>query len=84
MNQLRAGPSVTVGSTRITPLERVRIEGAVGGTGICLYACKRPVGLLISTREGLRAVDLEGNPMPLGEALAEIGGLGEEDPRPGG
>lgn len=56
---------MTVGSVRIIPLERVQVEGAAGRCGLHLYASKTPVGVLISSQGQDRAVDLEGNPMPL-------------------
>jgi hypothetical protein len=74
VNKLRAGAPVTVGSVRITPLERVQVEGAAGRHGLFLYATKTPVGLLISIQGQDRAVDVEGNPMPLAAVLKEVKG----------
>ena len=73
MTTLRAGTPVTVGSVRITPLERVRVEGSPGRGGLFLFGSKEPVGVVISTRNGERAVDLEGSPLCL-DAFREVAG----------
>jgi hypothetical protein len=82
VNRLRAGAPVTLGSVRIIPLERVRVEGAAGKRGLFLYASKTPVGLVISTQDQDCAVDLQGNPMPLDAILKEVNGSGEGDLAP--
>ena len=72
MSGTRAGQPVTVGSVRLIPLEKLRIRCGSRDGALFTYASKEPVGLVICSGHDSRAVNIEGEPVPLETWLQEV------------
>jgi len=75
MKESRVGSAIPAGEFTIVPLETLSVERAGKGRGWWFLAVRRPVGVVIHSGQGARAMDISGNAMPLGECLEEFRGL---------
>lgn len=66
--QARFARTLTVGETRVTPLVEVKAKVSQHGDRVVSGSGKlTPVGVLIETPEGTRALSLDGDPLPFKE-----------------
>ena len=73
----RAGPPVTLGSTRLLIIERTVTQATPAGRGLWCWSDRTPHALVIREhgRVVVRAVDADAVPIPLDALLNKVPGL---------
>lgn len=74
---LSAGASRRLEGVELIPIEDTRVSGTTIGTGMSVFATKAPVAIVVRSRRGIRALDLEGHVLPLESLLRDVAGLAE-------
>ncbi|HSC26889.1 MAG TPA: hypothetical protein VLD67_06420 [Vicinamibacterales bacterium] len=82
MNALRVGTPVLVEDVELIPIEMTRVTSAPVLGGFITLASKEPAAIVIRSRWGDRALDLEGRDTSLDRLLREVPGLREWMQRP--
>ena len=77
MTTLRLGPPIRVGEVEVIAIERTHSTIDTMGDVVLAIARKEPAALVIRTRDGDRATDLDGAAVPLDDLLRDVPGLRE-------
>jgi len=75
MKEARVGIPTTVGEITIIPLEEVGIHHDSSAGGLFIYVSKEPIGIVISSPQGKRAINIHGQQVPLEHYVQSIKGL---------
>ena len=75
MKELHVGRPITIGEATIIPLERVDVSRSSEKGRLLAYISKDPVGIVISTPQGKRAIDMYGGQVALETYIQEFPGL---------
>jgi hypothetical protein len=77
MKETRAGSPVAIGGLTVIPLEEVSSYHGTLGRGLAFFASRRPIGVIVSSAAGKRAIDVNGADVPLETYTGRIEGLQE-------
>jgi uncharacterized spore protein YtfJ len=77
MNGLRIGTPVMIDDIELIPIERINVGSDAIPGGLVAFASKEPAAIVVRSRRGDRAVDLEGRDASLDRLLREVPGLRE-------
>ena len=75
MRRRTAGAPVAVPGAILIPIEESWAEALPGPAGLCLYACKRPVAVVVCRAGETLALDMDGGRTGLDELLNHTPGL---------
>jgi hypothetical protein len=77
MKQLRAGPSVTVGTLELMPVTAAAAGGDASGAGVMAFGTIEPIAIVFRAGQRSWAVDLNGREVPLDALVRDVAGLRE-------
>ena len=77
MKSLRAGTPVKVHDLELIPIEMTYLDSHQIADGVFACAAKEPAAVVIRSRTGDRAIDLDGRDVSLEELLRVVSGLSD-------
>lgn len=75
MEMLRAAKPLRIGEVTLVPIERARIQSALGDTGYMVSACKEACAVVVSDANGVRALATGASEVTLDTLIEEVPGL---------
>ncbi len=77
MKQARFCAPIVLGDTTVIPLEETGLSHESGRRGSYACAFMRPIGIVVLSPAGQRAIDITGRSVPIENYLSRVSGLRE-------
>lgn len=75
MKARHADTAVVIGEITIIPLKEINTYYVNNRDSLSVYASSEPIGIVINSRQGKWAIDVQGKQVPLETYIREIPGL---------